>query len=113
VTLEDVLEVIVGEIRDENDAEEADEVEREGGNKFWLSAHVTLDTLSTLTNHDFRREDVTTVGGLVYELFDGVPEPGEDMEVAGFRVVVERMRGRRIERVYFERLSDAPGEVDA
>jgi CBS domain containing-hemolysin-like protein len=113
VTLEDVLEVIVGEIRDENDAEEADEVEREGDDKFWLSAQVTLDTLSALTAHDFRREDVTTVGGLAYELFDGVPEPGEDMEVAGFRVVVERMRGRRIERVYFERLPGARREADA
>jgi CBS domain containing-hemolysin-like protein len=111
VTLEDVLEVIVGEIRDENDAEEADEVEREGNNKFWLSAHVTLDALSGLTGHDFRREDVTTVGGLAYELFDGVPEPGEDVEVAGFRIVVERMRGRRIERVYFERLADERHEA--
>jgi len=113
VTLEDVLEVIVGEIRDENDAEEADEVEREGTDKFWLSAHVTLDTLSSLTGHDFRREDLTTVGGLAYELFDGVPEPGEDVEVAGFRVVVERMRGRRIERVYFERLPGPSRGEDA
>lgn len=110
VTLEDVLEVIVGEIRDENDAEEVDEIEREGSDKFWLSAHVTLDALSTITGHDFRREDVTTVGGLAYELFDGVPEPGEDLEVAGFRVVVERMRGRRIERVYFERLASGDAE---
>jgi magnesium and cobalt transporter len=113
VTLEDVLEVIVGDIRDENDAEDDDQVEREGADKFWLPAHLTLDTLSTLTNHDFRREDVTTVGGLAYELFDGVPEPGEDMEFEGFRVVVERMRGRRIERVYFERLAAAAGAEDA
>jgi CBS domain containing-hemolysin-like protein len=113
VTLEDVLEVIVGEIRDENDAEEPEEVEREGDDKFWLSAHVTLDTLSALTGHDFRREDVTTVGGLAYELFDGVPEPGEDVEVAGFRIVVERMRGRRIARVYFERLPETGPEADA
>jgi magnesium and cobalt transporter len=111
VTLEDVLEVIVGEIRDENDAEEIDDVVREGANKFWLSAHVTLDALSSLTGHDFRHEDVTTVGGLVYELFDGVPEPGEDLEAAGFRIVVERMRGRRIERVYFERLTGSMGEA--
>ncbi len=113
VTLEDVLEVIVGEIRDENDAEEVDEIEREGADKFWLSAHVTLDALSALTGHDFRREDVTTVGGLAYELFDGVPEPGEDVEVAGFRVVIERMRGRRIERLYFERLAGLEPERDA
>lgn len=104
VTLEDVLEVIVGDIRDENDAEDEDQIKREGNDKFWLPAHLTLDVLSVLIGHDFRRDDVTTVGGLAYELFDGVPEPGEDVEFEGFRVVVERMRGRRIERVYFERL---------
>lgn len=106
VTLEDVLEVIVGDIRDENDAEDDDQIEQEGADRFWLPAHVTLETLSALTSHDFRRDDVTTVGGLVYELFDGVPEPGEDLEAEGFRIVVEQMRGRRIDRVYFERLPD-------
>ena len=92
---------------------QADEVEREGPDKFWLAAHVSLDTLSTLTGHDFRRDDVTTVGGLVYELFDGVPEAGEDVEVAGFRVVVERMLGRRVSRVYFERLGTPPRDAEA
>lgn len=110
VTLEDVIELIVGDIRDEHDTEEDDQIKREGDDRFWLPAHVSLDTLSALTRHDFRREDLSTVGGLAYELFDGVPEPGEDITVAGFRVVVERMKGRRIERVYFERLSRDAGE---
>jgi magnesium and cobalt transporter len=109
VTLEDVLELIVGEIRDEHDTDDDDdEIKREGHDRFWVPAHATLDALSAATRHDFRRDDLTTVGGLAYELFDGVPEPGEDVEVDGFRVVVERMRGRRVERVYFERL---PGTV--
>jgi CBS domain containing-hemolysin-like protein len=112
VTLEDVLEVIVGDIRDENDAEDDDQIKREGRDKFWMPAHVSLDTLSALTNHDFHHDDVTTVGGLAYELFDGVPEPGEDLEVQGFRIVIERMRGRRIERVYFERLPETSAGVD-
>ena len=112
VTLEDVLEVIVGDIRDENDSEDDDQIKREGRDKFWVPAHVSLDTLSALTSHDFHHEDVTTVGGLAYELFDGVPEPGEDLEVQGFRVVIEQMRGRRIERVYFERLPDTSAGVD-
>lgn len=109
VTLEDVIELIVGDIRDEHDTEDDDRIKREGDDRFWLPAHVSLDTLSALTRHDFRREDLSTVGGLAYELFDGVPEPGEDIAVAGFRVVVERMKGRRIERVYFERLARDPG----
>ena len=111
VTLEDVLELIVGDIRDEHDTEDDDQIKREGDDRFWLPAHVSLDTLSTLTRHDFRRDDLTTVGGLAYELFDGVPEPGEDITIDGFRVVVERMKGRRIERVYFERLAPDAGEA--
>ena len=75
VTLEDVLEMIVGEIRDENDVERPD-VEREDDDKFWVSARVTLDELSAFTGHDFTREDVHTVGGLVYELVGSVPRAG-------------------------------------
>jgi CBS domain containing-hemolysin-like protein len=54
---------------------------------------------------DFGIEDVTTIGGLVYALFGRVPRSGESMVHAGFRIVVERVRRRRIERVYFERLT--------
>src|SRR5690606_16462802 len=64
VTLEDVLELIIGDIQDEGDAEPPD-VEREEGERYWVSAGVTLDELSDITGHDFRRGDITTVGGLV------------------------------------------------
>ena len=103
VTIEDVLEEIVGEIRDEYDQEQP-EVEREGESRFWVSGRLTLDELSELLTSDFAREDVTTVGGLVYELFGRVPKNGESIVNGGFRIVVERVRRRRIERVYFERL---------
>jgi len=103
VTIEDVLEEIVGEIRDEYDQETPD-IEREGDSRFWVSGRLTLDELSELLATDFAREDVTTVGGLVYELFGRVPKSGESVVHGGFRIVVERVRRRRIERVYFERL---------
>ncbi|MFI5232403.1 MAG: hemolysin family protein [Gemmatimonadales bacterium] len=103
VTLEDALELIVGEIRDENDVEEPD-VEREDDDKFWVSARVTLDELSELTGQDFTHEDVQTVGGLVYELVGRVPRAGESLTVGNFRLVVERVVRRRVERVYLERL---------
>jgi putative hemolysin len=103
VTLEDALELIVGEIRDENDAEDPD-VRREDGDKFWVSARVTLEDLSELTGQDFTREDVQTVGGLVYELVGSVPRNGEALVVGNFKLVVERVVRRRVERVYLERL---------
>jgi CBS domain containing-hemolysin-like protein len=103
VTIEDVLEEIVGEIRDEYDVEERD-IEREGDSRFWIAGRVTVDELSEVLGSDFAREDVTTVGGLVYELFGRVPHNGESVVNGGFRIVVERVRRRRITRVYFERL---------
>jgi putative hemolysin len=103
VTLEDALELIVGEIRDENDVEEPD-IEREDDDKFWVSARVTLEDLSEITGQDFTHEEVQTVGGLVYELVGRVPRAGESLTVGNFKMVVERVIRRRVERVYFERL---------
>jgi len=109
VTIEDVLEEIVGEIRDEHDVEDQP-IEREGDRRFWVSARVTLDELSEALDHDLRHEDVSTVGGLVYELLGRVPRNGEQLAIGPFRVVVERVTRRQIRRVYFERLETVPAE---
>jgi putative hemolysin len=110
VTIEDILEEIVGEIRDEHDVEEGD-VEHEHGRRFWVAGRVTLDDLGELLGHDFDLEGVTTVGGLVYTLLGRVPRAGEELVHDGFRIVVERVRRRRVERVYFERLEPAAREA--
>ena len=106
ITIEDVLEEIVGEIRDEYDVEEPD-VEREGAARFWVAGRVPADELIEMLGVDFGVEDVATVGGLVYALFGRVPRSGESITRSGVRLVVERVRRRRIERVYFERLQPA------
>jgi CBS domain containing-hemolysin-like protein len=103
VTIEDILEEIVGEIRDEYDVEEP-QIEQEGTTRFWVAGVVPIDELSERLDVDFGIEDVTTVGGMVYALFNRVPKSGETLMHAGFRIVVERVHRRRIERVYFERL---------
>ncbi|HVX40543.1 MAG TPA: hemolysin family protein [Gemmatimonadaceae bacterium] len=103
VTIEDILEEIVGEIRDEYDVEEP-EIQQEGNRCYWVAGRVTLDELAERLGTDFDVEDVTTVGGLVYALFGRVPRSGESLVQNGFRIVVERVRRRKIERVYFERL---------
>jgi CBS domain containing-hemolysin-like protein len=103
VTIEDILEVIVGDIRDEYDEEEP-AIVQEDGERFWVSGGVTLGDLSELLSVELERDDLKTVGGLVYDAFGRVPRPGESRTIDGFKVVVERVRRRRIERVYFERL---------
>jgi CBS domain containing-hemolysin-like protein len=108
VTIEDILEEIVGEIHDEYDDEEP-EVEQEEGKRFWVAGRLTIDELSELLGQDFSQHDVATVGGLVYEAFGRVPGPGEAVCIGAYKLVVERVRRRRIERVYFERLQPAMG----
>ncbi|HJU64104.1 MAG TPA: hemolysin family protein [Gemmatimonadaceae bacterium] len=103
VTIEDVLEEIVGDIRDEYDREEPP-IEVEDGRRFWVSGRVSLEELSGALGHHFERADVTTVGGLIYDIVGRVPRSGEELTVDGFRVVVERVVRRRVERVYFERI---------
>jgi putative hemolysin len=102
ITIEDILEEIVGDIRDEYDREEPP-IEVEEGTRFWVSGRVTLDELSDALGHDFEGDGVTTVGGLIFQTLGRVPRAGEQLTLGGFRVVVERVVRRRISRVYFER----------
>jgi putative hemolysin len=112
ITIEDILEEIVGEIRDEYDVEEA-EIEQDGDDRFWVLGRVTIAELSERLGTDMSHDEVTTVGGLAYELFGRVPKNGDSITHANFRIVVERVRRRRIERVYFERIwPEAGRETD-
>jgi CBS domain containing-hemolysin-like protein len=110
VTIEDVLEEIVGEIHDEYDDEEP-EIEQEANRRFWVTGRLALDELSELLGQNFVREDLATVGGLVYETFGRVPRSGESVQIGAYKMVVERVRHRRIERVYFERVLPPVGSV--
>jgi len=111
VTIEDILEEIVGEIRDEYDVEEPP-IRQEGAGRYWVSGRVPLDELCERLGVDFGIDDVSTVGGLVYAVFGRVPLSGESVVQSGFKIVVERVRGRRIERVYFERVEPAGARTD-
>jgi CBS domain containing-hemolysin-like protein len=108
ITIEDILEEIVGDIRDEYDVEESP-IEEQEGRRYWVSGRVSLDDLSAALGHRFEREDVATVGGLIFQTLGRVPRAGEELTLDGFRIVVERVTRRRIERVYFERLEALAG----
>lgn len=101
ITREDVLEEIVGEIRDEHDADQPPEIRRDG-DRYWVDGRVGLDDLSAALGRVFTHPEVSTVGGLIYSVLGRVPRPGEELTLDGFRVVVERVERRRVRRVYFE-----------
>jgi putative hemolysin len=103
VTIENILEEIVGDIRDEHDVEEPAITRREAG-RIWISGRASLTELSELLGHSFETDDnATTVGGWVFERLGRLPQPGEEFIADGFRVVVERVRRRAVDRVYLER----------
>jgi CBS domain containing-hemolysin-like protein len=102
ITREDILEEIVGEIRDEHDTETAPAI-RQDGARFWVDGRVTLDELSAALGSTFAHAEVSTVGGLVYSVLGRVPRPGDELTLDGFRVVVERVEQRRVTQVSFQK----------
>jgi CBS domain containing-hemolysin-like protein len=103
ITLEDVLEEIVGEIRDEHDAALPPSI-REDGGRYWVDGRVSLDELSDVLGSAVTHPDVSTVSGLIYSSLGRVPRPGDELTLDGFRVVVERVERRRVTSVRFEPL---------
>lgn len=99
VTLEDVVEQIVGEIRDEYDTDEVAEVQRLAEGGWSVQGGLPLADLEAEIGHSFAREDVSTVGGLVLAVFGRVPRPGETLAVEGFRITVDQVVRRRVRRV--------------
>jgi putative hemolysin len=98
VTIEDLLEEIVGEIVDEYDEEEPMVVALEDGG--WLvDARLSADELSDLSGCELPNGEWDTVGGLVLALAGRVPSEGESFEVGSRTVTAERMQGRRVSQV--------------
>ncbi len=114
VTIEDLLEEIVGEIQDESDVEEPmivrlwEEVARVDG-------RAAVDDLAELFGIQVPLEDADeydTVGGLIYHRIGGVPKPGDQVALDGLRLTVESTDGRRVSKVLVIRTGDRAGADD-
>lgn len=98
VTLEDLIEELVGEIVDEYDVEEVP-VEDLGGGEYRVNGRMPIDELGELLNVDLPEGDYDTVGGLLLDLLGHVPTQGEAADLDGYRLTAEKVQGRRIGRV--------------
>jgi putative hemolysin len=105
VTVEDLLEEIVGEIIDEHEAEPA-EVALLPDGSWRLDGRVHLETLEELFEIDLEDFPAETVGGLVFATLGYVPEVGDSIDLPGLRVWVESLDDRRIQTVRVERVED-------
>jgi magnesium and cobalt exporter, CNNM family len=103
VTLEDILEQIVGEIQDEYDTDEVAPIQVVSEDQWRVEGGVALSELESALGHSFDRDDVSTVGGLVLAEFGRVPRSGESIDVEGYRLVVEHVVRRRVKRVAVHR----------
>ena len=108
VTLEDLIEELVGEIVDEFDVEEPS-IEALAGGAYRVNARMPLDEVNELVSAEFPEGDWDTIGGFVFNLLGHVPAEGESVDHDGYRLVAEKVQGRRIGRV---RIVAAPPTSD-
>ncbi len=109
VTLEDLIEELVGEIVDEYDVEEPP-VEPLPNGDVRVNARMPIDELNDLLDVELPTGDYDTVGGFIFHLLGHVPTEGETVDYDRHRLRAEKVQGRRIGRVLISKLAPAAGE---
>lgn len=107
ITLEDMLEEIVGEIRDEYDADEEDSIRKINPKEYVIEGAMKLDDLDDQLGLDLKSEDYDSVGGYIIGLLDHLPQAGEEVTSGNLRFVVDTVERNRIDKVHLYIL-DAP-----
>ena len=109
ITLEDMLEEIVGEIRDEYDEDEEESLVQVKEREYLVEGSMKLDDLNDRLNLKLESEDYDSLGGLVIGLLDHLPDEGEEVVYEKIRLVVETVDKNRIDRIRMY-LPEEPGD---
>jgi magnesium and cobalt transporter len=110
ITIEDVIEEIVGEIEDEYDIDEEDNIFLHGRNRYTVRATTLIEEFNRRFNTTLSNDEYDTIGGLVTNTFGHLPKRGETTDFAGFNVKILRADRRRIHLMRFEKLPDSPAQ---
>ena len=114
VTIEDIMEEIVGEIEDEHDLNEETSIKQHGRNRYTVQAFTPIDDFNDYFNTQLSHDDYDTIGGLVINEFGYLPKRGEIIELDDYDVKVLRADKRRIHLLRFEKTSvSQPGTPPA
>jgi CBS domain containing-hemolysin-like protein len=106
ISVEDLLEEIVGEIRDEYDEDEAELLKELGENEYEVSGSMKLDDINEMLGTSFSSEDYDSIGGLMIELLDRFPTEGESVEMDdGVTLTAKQVDNNRIESVVIGKTS--------
>ena len=103
VTIEDIMEEIVGEIEDEHDFNEETFIEQHGRNHYTVQAFTPIDVFNEYFGTQLSNDDYGTIGGLVIDGFGYLPQRGELIDLVGYNVKVLRADKRRLHLLRFEK----------
>jgi magnesium and cobalt transporter len=106
VTIEDVLEQIVGEIEDEHDFDEGATILKHDEDEFSAKALATIEDFNEYFDTQLDDSDFDTIGGFVVNAFGHLPKRGESIEAEGFRFIVKRADSRKVHLLNIQRLSE-------
>lgn len=99
VTIEDILEQIVGEIIDETDDSEPEDIRKLGKHLYSLQALTTVEAFNSYFNAGFDEEAADTIGGVILHAFGHMPNRGETIELQGFNFKIVNADNRRIQQI--------------
>ena len=108
VTIEDIVEEIIGEIRDEYDFAEEASSQQISDDEYVFSGGIDLDDVNKIADADLPKDAGETLGGFIYSEMGRVPSSGDKLESGGLELIVDQVIRRRIRRVRVRRL--APDE---
>ncbi|WP_062193567.1 transporter associated domain-containing protein [Anaerolinea thermolimosa] len=113
VTLEDIVEEIVGEIRDEYDQGEEQLYTEIAPGEYIFNARIDLDDFNEIMGTHLDKDIADSLGGLIYGLVGRIPNGGETVEIEGLQLKVEAISGRRIRKVRARKIGTptTPGEL--
>jgi magnesium and cobalt transporter len=107
VTIEDVLEQIVGEIDDEHDTEEDPNIRPDGDDRYLVKALTEIDEFNEYFNAAFDDEEFDTIGGLILGHLGHMPKRGEEVDIGDFHFTVLGADSRRLHRLVVSRVTES------
>jgi len=113
VTLEDIIEEIIGEIQDEYDSSEEELMQQVEEDEYIFHARIDLNNFNEVMNSHLPKIESDTLGGFLYDHFGRIPHAGETIQTDGLLLTIEQVSGRRIRRVRARKLTDREEETYA
>lgn len=112
VTIEDILEEIVGEIQDEFDEEEGEEIAKHEDGSYTVDGKVILEDINELLDTNIEAENIDTIGGWVYSRLSTYPQVNDKIEYENYVFVIIKCNRKRISKILIKNIEDKASEKE-